>query len=245
MTPPATATARSATRTAPRPRRAPVRHPRRISGPASPARAATAAAGGAVALPAPGIALRAVDAFEGLSSSAVLDRLIRGRAWIGLLAFALIGMVAMQLLVLKLNTGIGHTLEHVAQLQRANAQLGIENSTSTAENRIAPSAVSAGMILPPAGTVHFVAASRADVSRAASALGIPIQTPSIAPSQSTEGTSGESKSSATGESESSSASASGSGEATEAEASSATGPGPRAAAGESASLSGASSESGG
>jgi cell division protein FtsL len=124
---------------------------------------------------APGLALRAIDAFEGLSSSAVLDRLIRGRAWIGLLAFALIGMVTMQLLVLKLNTGIGHTLTRVAQLQRENAQLGIEDSASSAESRIAPLAVSAGMTLAPVGTVHFVAASPAYVTRAAAALSNPVQ----------------------------------------------------------------------
>jgi hypothetical protein len=143
----------------------------------------------------PGIALRAAGTLEGISGSALFDRLIRGRLWIGLLAFALIGMVAMQLLVLKLNTGIGHTLERVAQLQRANAQLGIENSTSSAESRIAPSAATAGMTLAPVGTVHFVAASRANVSRAASVLAAPIQ--ASASTQSTEASSGASEPSAT------------------------------------------------
>jgi hypothetical protein len=103
--------------------------------------------------------------------------LIRGGAWIGLLAFALIGMVAMQLLVLKLNTGIGHTLTRVAQLQRENAQLGIEDSAASAESRVAPLAVSAGMTLAPVGTVHFVAASPAYVARAATALSSPVQPP--------------------------------------------------------------------
>ena len=97
-----------------------------------------------------------------------MDRLIRGRLWIGLLAFALIGIVAMQLLVLKLNTGIGRTLGHVATLQRENAQLNIEDSMYSSENRVAPLATAAGMTLAPAGTVHFVTASMADISRAAS-----------------------------------------------------------------------------
>ena len=99
-----------------------------------------------------------------------MDRLIRGRLWIGLLAFALIGIVAMQLLVLKLNTGIGRTLGHVATLQRENAQLNIEDSMYSSENRVAPLATAAGMTLAPAGTVHFVTASMADISRAAAAL---------------------------------------------------------------------------
>src|SRR5690242_18006055 len=126
MTPPASATAgRPVGRVAPAVRRAPARHPRRISGPTRPSRGRTATA---VAGPAPGIALRTIAALDGISSSAVLDRLIRGRAWIGLLAFSLIGIVAMQLLVLKLNTEIGRTLTHVAELQREGAQLGIEDS---------------------------------------------------------------------------------------------------------------------
>ncbi len=76
----------------------------------------------------------------------------------------------MQLVVLKLNTGIGRTLGHVATLQRENAQLSIEDSMYSSENRVAPLAAAAGMTLAPAGTVHFVAASKADISRAAAAL---------------------------------------------------------------------------
>jgi hypothetical protein len=201
MTPPAAAS-RSLARTASGQRRTAVRHPRRVSGPAGPARAAAAVAipAPAVALPrgrparpgvkprrapapkvkrrspgeAPGIALRAVGAFEAVSANVVLDRLIRGRIWIGLLAFSLIGIVAMQLVVLELNTGIGRTLTRAATLQRENAQLGIEDSMYSAESRVAPLAAAAGMTLAPAGAVHFVQVAPVDVSRAASALSEPI-----------------------------------------------------------------------
>ena len=142
---------------------------------------------------APGIALRAIGALEGVSSSAFLDRLIRGRLWIGLLAFALIGIVAMQLLVLKLNTGIGRTLERAETLQRENAQLGIEDSTYSAEGRVAPLAAAQGMTLAPSGTVHFVVASKADIGRAAAALSAASQTPASSGSSTT--TSGESQAS--------------------------------------------------
>lgn len=221
MTPPATA--RSTHRSASGSRSA-MRHPRRISGPArTAAAAAVAIPAPGIALPrqrparpavqprrrparratrrplqgAPGIALRVIDAFEGISGSSVLDRLIRGRAWIGLLAFALIGMVAMQLLVLELNTGIGHTLGRVAQLQRQNAQLGIEDSMYSAEDRVAPLAAAAGMTLAPAGTVHFVAASPVDVSRAAAALSTAVQAPASGLTGSTEAGSGASGSTGT------------------------------------------------
>lgn len=120
----------------------------------------------------PGIALRTAGAFERVSASALLDRLIHGRLWIGLLAFALIGIVAMQLVVLKLNTGIGDKLQREALLQRENAELGIENSVYSAESRIAPLAAATGMTFAPAGTVHFVTASPDDLSQAAGVLAI-------------------------------------------------------------------------
>jgi hypothetical protein len=212
MTPPAAT--RSVARTAPS-RRVGVRHPRRISGPAAPARAATAAAIPAPGIVSPrqrparppaksrrspaskgarrssqeaaGIALRAIGAVEGISASTALDRLIRGRAWIGLLAFSLIGIVAMQMVVLELNTRVGRTLARTATLQRENAQLGIEDSMYSAESRVAPLAAAAGMTLAPAGAVHFVQAVPADVSRAASTLSTAIQASASAQAGLTEG----------------------------------------------------------
>lgn len=168
MTPPATAVAEALPR--PVTRRAPVRHSRRTSGPARPApRAAPRTADR-------GLALRAIGAYERVSDSALLDRLVRGRLWIGLLGFALIGIVAMQLMVLKLNTGIGATLAREAALQRANAQLGIEAATGTGEGRIEPLAAATGMTFAPSGSVHFLDSSAAaDISRAVAALAAPIQ----------------------------------------------------------------------
>jgi hypothetical protein len=214
MTPPATAAA-AAPRFAPGSRRRAAARPRRVSGQAPSARAATAAA---VAIPAPGVALprrraaapkrrparaheprgvalRVIDAVEGISSSSLLDRLIRGRLWIGLLAFALIGIVAMHLLVLELNTGIGRKLTRVAALQIANAQLGIEDSGASAEARIDPLASASGMTFAPSGSVHFLAASQADVARAASALSTSVKAPVAGSSESSSSESGEASSS--------------------------------------------------
>jgi cell division protein FtsL len=172
---------------------------------------------------APGIALRAVGAFEAVSASAALDRLIRGRVWIGLLAFSLIGIVAMQLVVLELNTGIGRTLTREAALQRENAQLGIEDSTYSAESRVAPLAAAAGMTLAPLGTVHFLQAAPADVSRAAAALAAPIQASAGSHASSTEATAAPESSTAGG--------ARGTTEATAAPESSTAGGAPRTAEG--------------
>jgi hypothetical protein len=124
-----------------------------------------------------GLALRTIDAFEGVSRSAVLDRIMRGRLWIGLLAFGLVGIVAMQLVVLKLNTGVGTTLTRQALLERDNAQLNVENSMASGENRVAPLAASSGMTLAPAGSVHFLQAGAAYVSHAVKALSGAVQVP--------------------------------------------------------------------
>jgi cell division protein FtsL len=236
MTP--SATARSPKRPASGSHHGPVRRPRRISGPGAPKKSGALVAAVAIPAPgivsprqrparrssptrrpagkpsrtpapgAPGIALRAVDAFAGLANSAFLDRLIRGRLWIGLLAFSLIGIVAMQLLVLKLNTGIGRTLVQEATLQRENAQLGIEDSTYSAESRIASLAAAAGMRLAPAGSIHFVVASNADIARGAVALSDPNHAPTSVSSGASSTTGGESSASTTSESSASTASSS-------------------------------------
>jgi len=185
MTPPAAAVAETLPRPRPATRRTPVRHPRRTSGPARPARPLTAPGRPAQRTSARprsaqadgrGLALRAIAAYERVCDSALLDRLVRGRLWIGLIAFSLIGIVAMQLMVLKLNSGIGASLTRAAELQRANAQLGIEAATGSGEGRIEPLAAATGMTFAAPGSVHFVASSPAsDVAHAAAVLAAPIQ----------------------------------------------------------------------
>ncbi|HUA73141.1 MAG TPA: hypothetical protein VL988_00120 [Solirubrobacteraceae bacterium] len=168
MTPPAAATAASSG-AAVRPRRAPSR-PRRLSGPLRPAtvppraRAATTTAQ-------PGLVLGLLAALESLSQHRLLDRLIRGRVWIGLVAFALIGIVTLQLGLLELNGGIGRALEHEATLQRENAALSIENSELAAGTRVQARAKKLGMTLAPVGALRFLTAGgHGDVAKAAAAL---------------------------------------------------------------------------
>jgi hypothetical protein len=114
---------------------------------------------------------RAVGIAEAVATHRLLDRLIRGRIWIGVIAFALIGIVTMQLGLLKLNAGIGRSLAHEALLQRENATLSTENSEMAAGERVEAQAEHAGMELIPAGALHFLAAHpSSDASKAAAAL---------------------------------------------------------------------------
>jgi len=124
-----------------------------------------------------GIALGLIEALGRLSRHRLLDRLLRGRASIALVAFALIGIVTMQLGLLKLNAGIGRALEHEALLQRENAALSIENSEMAAGERVELQAAHLGMGLVSPGALHFLAARPTiDASRGAAALSTPVAT---------------------------------------------------------------------
>ncbi|HWX46241.1 MAG TPA: hypothetical protein VNY52_13090 [Solirubrobacteraceae bacterium] len=174
--PPATAATARAPAVAPRraphpgrparPPRAPSR-PRRVSGPARrPAR-------GESILPRPGLARPRV----GQLVDRLLDRLIGGRAWIAVVAFALIGIVAMQLWIVKLGVGIGRALEHEGLLQRENSTLAVENSTLASGERVERLALAQGMTIAPPGALHFdTLQGPLDVRLAAAALAKPLQT---------------------------------------------------------------------
>jgi cell division protein FtsL len=149
----------------------------------------------------PGIAFGVLAALRGLSRAGLLDRLLRGRTWIALVAFALIGIVTLQLGLLKLNASIGRTLEKEAVLQRENASLSIENSELSAGDRVEARAVRLGMKLVPLGALRFLAARpHIDAGRGAAALSAPIQSASssseapasgAAPASASSGTAGE------------------------------------------------------
>jgi hypothetical protein len=169
------------------------RHPRRVSGPAPAgldARALTAAAG-AVAVPRPprpprlprlpsrpplrvvaggaAIASRVAGVALDVSASRAMDRLVRSRGWIVIVAFGLIGIVAMQVSLLKLNAGIGRAVETVDTLERTNASLRGEVSRLSDGARIQSLAGARGFVMPAPADVTYLRAgdSRTDGVRAA------------------------------------------------------------------------------
>ena len=96
-----------------------MQHPRPRMGTRPPLRLA---AGGAA------IALRVADSAVNVSTSRAMDRVVRSRAWVVILGLGLIGIVAMQVSMLKLNAGIGRAVESVATLERSNASMKAEIS---------------------------------------------------------------------------------------------------------------------
>jgi cell division protein FtsL len=123
--------------------------PRRRSGPARPAPRRKQSTESFAALGR--MALRVPDA-------RVLDRLIRGRLWIGLIAGSLVVLVFMQVSLLKLNTGISADVMQSQSLQRDNAELRASVSSLDSGQRIQDIAAARGMVMPDDGQLRFLRA---------------------------------------------------------------------------------------
>jgi cell division protein FtsL len=87
----------------------------------------------------------------------VVDRLIRGRLWIGLIGCLLLGLVGMQVGLLKLNAGIGRAVQQGSNLERRNGELRAEISRLGSEERIQAMGAKLGLIMPDAGSVTYLA----------------------------------------------------------------------------------------
>jgi len=186
MTPPATIAARHPARTT---RRKPTqRPPRRISGPGRPKRdpRAGAAATAATATVRPPLAMRLGTHAMRVGDARVLDRLVRGRAWIALMAIGLMGIVFMQVSLLKLNAGISRAVTAADTFERQNSSLREDISKLDSGERIQSVAAKLGMVTPAAGDVHYLDGRNVDAARAAAAIKPPEPvTPSVAPAAAT------------------------------------------------------------
>ncbi|MGA8365467.1 MAG: hypothetical protein WB709_13255, partial [Solirubrobacteraceae bacterium] len=153
-----------------------------------------------------------------ITTHPLFDRLIHGRAWIGLVTFALIGIVTMQLGLLKLNAGIGRALEHEGALQRENSALSVENSEVAAGDTVELQAAHMGMQLVPAGSLKFLSAqgSQSEIGKALAALSARASATTATSSEASSSSEAEASSStsATGESEANSSTGTSGGEET-------------------------------
>jgi cell division protein FtsL len=127
------------------------------------------AAGGAAAVPPP-LALRLARAGARIGDARVLDRLVRGRAWIAIVAAGLMGIVFMQVSMLQLNAGISRAVTSAETLHQQNAKLRAEISELDSGQRIQDAASALGMVAPPAGDVNYLDARKADGRAAARAI---------------------------------------------------------------------------
>jgi hypothetical protein len=158
----ATARERHAART--RVQRAPALPQRRISGPVAKPHAA----------PAPQPATGVFERLRGLADHRIIDRLLRGRAWICFVGLALMGIVAMQVSLLKLNAGIGRAIETTATLERQNSQMEASIARLASGERTRAAADRDGMVTPAAGAVHYLRVRNGgDAARAARRMRAP------------------------------------------------------------------------
>lgn len=136
------------------------RIPRRVSGPAR-GRARPAMARRPDQRPEVVAAARVVATarfVRALPDRPVVGRLVRGQGWIAVLGFLLIGIVAMQVSLLKLNAGIGRDVERAGNLERRNGELRAEVSRLSSGERIQARAAALGMVMPRPGAVAYVVA---------------------------------------------------------------------------------------
>src|SRR4051794_30231131 len=143
-------------------RRAPVRahagarrataphHHRRVSGPVARPVPVTAPA-----LPRRG-GTGGFERLKALPEHRMVDRLLRGRAWIWVIGVMLGGIVAMQVSLLKLNSGISRAVEQAGTLERVNADLETQVARMSSSERIQATAERKGMVEPPAGDVGYL-----------------------------------------------------------------------------------------
>jgi hypothetical protein len=157
-----------ATVTRPRPRTAPI-GPRRVSGPSR----RPIPAGRAI--PQRG----RTGAFEKLSrlpDHRVVDRLLRGRACILVIGLMLGGIVAMQVSLLRLNSGISRAVQTQSTLAAQNMALEKQIAQARSGDGVGAAAAAIGMVDPPAGERRFVTARPAtDPRRAARRMEPPSQ----------------------------------------------------------------------
>jgi cell division protein FtsL len=127
------ATARAAApaprRTAPAPARRP---PRRVSGRARPAPA-----------PLP-------------RGARVLDALLTGRIWIGLVGVLLAGIVFFNVDLLQMNREITQMADKAAEIKRQNDRLRHDYARLASSERIQEAAAALGLVYPAAGEVRYL-----------------------------------------------------------------------------------------
>jgi hypothetical protein len=128
------------------------RHPRRVSGPV----ARPVPHGPAIARPVRRGSTGAFERLLALPDLRLVDRLLRGRAWVWVIGILLGGIVFMQVSLLKLNTGISNAVTTAATLERVNAGLETEVARLSSGERIQATAADQDMVAPPAGDVGYL-----------------------------------------------------------------------------------------
>jgi hypothetical protein len=169
---------RAATAAPAKPRTAPKRapaQPRRRSGPAAPPKGAprkpaTQARPAAQRKPATSEWLASAIAARG---NLLLDRLLRGRLWVGCIGVLLAGIVFLNVGLLQLNDQIARTDKRSGTIGRENATLRLRLAKLDSTERIQRLAAQKGFVMPAPGAVRYVRSKPGDGRAAARAVVAP------------------------------------------------------------------------
>ena len=88
--------------------------------------------------------------------SHVVDRLVRGQGWIALLGVLLIGLVGLNVSLLKLNAHNGRTAEIARDLRIQNAKLRGSVSRLGSSDRLQEAARNMGLVMPTPQMVNYL-----------------------------------------------------------------------------------------
>ena len=105
-----------------------------------------------------------------LPDARIVDRILRGRAWIGLVGVLLIGLVALQVSMLKLNAGIGTSVERSSTLERQNSRLEASIARLSSADRIRAKARALGLVPPRVDRNRYVWARKGNAAMAETAI---------------------------------------------------------------------------
>ncbi|MCX6370144.1 MAG: hypothetical protein NTZ58_02690 [Solirubrobacterales bacterium] len=117
----------------------------------------------------------------GVASGGLLARLFVGRRLIGVLAVALIGLVFVQVSLLKLNTRISADAERSQMLTRENAEQRSLLARLDGAQRVTGAAGNLGLVMPAPDAVCYLKASDAHACKVSGAVADPAIDPSTDP----------------------------------------------------------------
>jgi len=135
--------------------------PRRTQ-PVSRPRGAVANAGGVVMFP--------VAAVSGIADSGLIERMTRGRLWIGLLAVLLGGIVALNVWGLGMSAATSSTEARIDALQQDNGVLGARTAEMLSTEEIQKQAAALGLSIPAPDAIHYLDSNDSDAAKAAKRL---------------------------------------------------------------------------
>jgi cell division protein FtsL len=113
---------------------------------------------------------RVGNRIRSIRTDLLVDRLLRGRLWVALIALLLTGIVFLNVALLEVNGSIARMDARAAELRRDNSALRMRVARLGSSERIQRSAADRGFTATPPGEVGYLVSRPGDAAAAARAL---------------------------------------------------------------------------